>query len=58
MYRIDNSEPQDWRKVLRYAQTKGYKDAQGPFFLAQWLKIKGHTLYEVVNGRDVEVGNS
>lgn len=54
-YQINDSKPVPWRSLIRFAQSKGYKGAHGPYNLAAWLNAKGHRLYDVVGTKKYEV---
>lgn len=56
MYQIDDGKPMDWPALRRGMIAKGYKGAEGPFWIAEALRAKGHYLYEIVGNKKYTVG--
>ena len=50
LYEVEGQR-MEWKKFYRWAVAQGYRGAGGPFFLTQWLRSRGVTVREYIDGK-------
>lgn len=57
LYQVEGSKDKlPFRKLVSVLRGKGYKGAEGPYWIAAWVGVKGRALYEWRGNKRYVVG--